>query len=193
MDTQPSKLSRRLLGLRNAVFERARGHPPLEVLVARGLQIGERAAVMRPILLDPSHPHLISIGDDVTLAPGVIVLAHDASTKLHLGYARIAKVRIGNRVFVGTGSIVLPGVTIGDDAIVGAGSVVTRDVAAGTVVAGNPAGTLTSTGDYIERHRRRLHVAPTYPRDGFTYRVGMPRENRERMATEISREPGYVQ
>ncbi len=33
----------------------------------------------------------------------------------------------------------LPGVTIGDGALVGAGAVVTKDVAAGEVVAGNPA------------------------------------------------------
>jgi acetyltransferase-like isoleucine patch superfamily enzyme len=40
---------------------------------------------------------------------------------------------------VGANSTLLPGVQIGRDAIVGAGSVVTKDVAEGTVVAGNPA------------------------------------------------------
>ena len=40
---------------------------------------------------------------------------------------------------LGTGSTILGGVTIGEGAIVGAGSVVTRDVAPGTIVAGNPA------------------------------------------------------
>ena len=40
---------------------------------------------------------------------------------------------------LGTGSTILGGVTIGEGAIVGAGSVVTRDVPAGTIVAGNPA------------------------------------------------------
>jgi maltose O-acetyltransferase len=42
-------------------------------------------------------------------------------------------------VWIGTGAIILPGVTIGDGAVVGAGSVVTSDVKSGTVVAGNPA------------------------------------------------------
>lgn len=51
-------------------------------------------------------------------------------------------VRIGRNVWIGSGAIILPGVSIGDDAIVGAGSVVTRDVTPGTTVAGNPARTL---------------------------------------------------
>ena len=48
-------------------------------------------------------------------------------------------IRIGQNVWIGGGSIVLPGVAIGDDAIIGAGSVVTRDVPAGATVFGNPA------------------------------------------------------
>jgi len=40
---------------------------------------------------------------------------------------------------IGSGATILPNVTIGENAVVGAGSVVTRDVAANSVVAGNPA------------------------------------------------------
>jgi acetyltransferase-like isoleucine patch superfamily enzyme len=50
-----------------------------------------------------------------------------------------APVVIGRRAWIGFGAFVLKGVTIGDAAIVGAGSVVTHDVAAETVVVGNPA------------------------------------------------------
>ncbi|EEI71796.1 MAG: DapH/DapD/GlmU-related protein [Lentilactobacillus hilgardii] len=48
-------------------------------------------------------------------------------------------VHIKRHAWVGAGAIVLPGVTVGENAIVGAGSVVTKDVAANTVVVGNPA------------------------------------------------------
>ena len=47
---------------------------------------------------------------------------------------------------IGSGSTILCNVTIGEHAMVGAGSVVTRDVPAGAVVAGNPAGALEGTG-----------------------------------------------
>lgn len=45
---------------------------------------------------------------------------------------------------IGSGSVILPGITIGRGALVGAGSVVTRDVPAGAVVAGNPARVLSA-------------------------------------------------
>ena len=46
---------------------------------------------------------------------------------------------IGDDVWIGTCSIVLPGVKIGKGSVVGAGSVVTKDVPDYCVVAGNPA------------------------------------------------------
>jgi acetyltransferase-like isoleucine patch superfamily enzyme len=47
--------------------------------------------------------------------------------------------RVKKGAMVGTGSTIMCGVTVGEGAVVGAGSVVTKDVAAGSVVAGNPA------------------------------------------------------
>ncbi len=84
----------------------------------------------------------VTVGDGTLIAPGVQILAadhpRDAATRragLELG----RPVHIGRNAWIGAGALVLPGVSIGDDAIVGAGSVVTRDVPAGTTVAGNPA------------------------------------------------------
>ena len=48
-------------------------------------------------------------------------------------------IHIGKRVWIGSGAIVMPGITIGDNSIVGAGSVVTKNVEPNTIVAGNPA------------------------------------------------------
>lgn len=50
-----------------------------------------------------------------------------------------APIKLEARAWIAARSIVLPGITVGEGAVVGAGSVVTRDVAAGCVVAGNPA------------------------------------------------------
>jgi acetyltransferase-like isoleucine patch superfamily enzyme len=52
---------------------------------------------------------------------------------------------------IGSGTTLLCGVTVGEGAIVGAGSVVTKDVAPGTIVAGNPARLLRSISDTRER------------------------------------------
>jgi len=49
------------------------------------------------------------------------------------------KVIIGNNVWIGSGSIILPGVSIGDNAIIGAGSVVNKDIPENTIAVGNPA------------------------------------------------------
>lgn len=45
---------------------------------------------------------------------------------------------IGKNVWIGAGSIILPGVTIGDNTVIGAGSVVTKDIPANVVAVGSP-------------------------------------------------------
>ncbi|MFC3024336.1 sugar O-acetyltransferase [Vibrio zhugei] len=84
----------------------------------------------------------VTIGDNVFIAPNVqFYTAHhpmDASTRnQHIGWAE--PITIGSNVWIGGGTIVLPGVTIGEGAVIGAGSVVTRDVPAYHVAVGNPA------------------------------------------------------
>ena len=78
-----------------------RGETPTEVLIENGLKVGSNFNRMGRTEIDNSHSWLITIGDDVTLAPGVHILAHDASTKNSLGYTRIGLVRIGSNVFIG--------------------------------------------------------------------------------------------
>lgn len=82
--------------------------------------------------LDGVNPHLVSIGDHVQIAPNTALLTHCA-------IRGAGRVRIGNHVWIGFGALILPGVTVGDCCVVGAGSVVTRDVAPGSIAAGNPA------------------------------------------------------
>ena len=47
-------------------------------------------------------------------------------------------IHIGNKVWIGANSVVLPGVTIGENSVIGAGSIVTRDIPANVIAAGNP-------------------------------------------------------
>jgi maltose O-acetyltransferase len=166
--------------LRRRVVRRLRGWPNLEDFERDGMQIGRNVFVGGGTILDPDFAFLISIGDDSIISLGVIVLAHDASTRRHIGYSRVAPVTIGRRVFIGARSVVLPGVTIGDDAIVGAGSVVRRDVDPGTVVAGNPARMVATTEQYLARHRDALDQRPRWTRE-FRASTGITAEEREEM------------
>lgn len=56
-------------------------------------------------------------------------------------------VHIGNNVWIGSGSVILPGVTIGDNAVIGAGSVVTKDIPSDMIAVGNPAKVIRSIYD----------------------------------------------
>lgn len=164
----------------------------LRELELRGLRTGKDVYLGAGVTIDPDFCWLVELGDETTLAPGVRVLAHDASTKRYLGYSRVARVTIGRRVFVGADSVILPGVTIGDNAIVGAGSVVRHDVPAATVVAGNPAAVVSTTEHYIEGHRREMRERPAFDRDGYTVAGGVTPENRERMREQLRDGGGYV-
>lgn len=79
----------------------------------------------------------LKIGNHVTLS-GVHVITHDASTKRFLGHDcnRIGRVVVGDNVFVGINTVILPNVRIGNNVIVGACSLVNRDVPSNCIVGG---------------------------------------------------------
>ncbi len=84
----------------------------------------------------------VRIGDHVMVGPGVQIYtaAHALEAEARNQGWEVAKsVVIEDNVWLGGSAILLPGVRVGRNAVVGAGAVVTRDVAANTVVAGNPA------------------------------------------------------
>jgi acetyltransferase-like isoleucine patch superfamily enzyme len=87
----------------------------------------------------------VEIGEAVIIAAGCHVSAGgydvDQTGRALLDAGVISKgpIRIGNDVWVGTGAIILDGVTVGDHAVVAAGAVVTRDVPERAIVAGVPA------------------------------------------------------
>ncbi len=74
------------------------------------------------------------IGHNVTLA----TLNHDINPN-NRATMHPKKITIGNNVWIGSDSTILPGIIIEDGAIIGAGSVVTKNVSKNTIVAGNPA------------------------------------------------------
>lgn len=132
----------------------------LRKLKKRGLKVGKNFTLVGSFI-DYSYCFLIEIGDDVTISESTI-LAHDGSTKKFIGKTRIGRVKIGNRVFVGYNSTILPNTVIGDDVIIAAGSVVTKDVPSNSIVAGVPARVIAKTSDFINKNRELMNNGIVY-------------------------------
>ena len=176
--------------LKNFVF-RLRGEYTLEQLQKMGLSFGRNFNPQQGYYLDPSHCWLITIGDDVTFGPRVQLFAHDASMHLALGYTKIAPIVIGDRVFIGAGSIILPGVHIGNDCIIGAGSVVVGDIPSGTVYAGNPACKICNTDEFLAKHQLKMAHCMLYD-ESYTLRQNVSAEKKNQQKKELSDSVGYI-
>ncbi|MGD9669416.1 MAG: acyltransferase [Hyphomicrobiaceae bacterium] len=116
------------------------------------IRVGDRTFVGNGLLVCAKS---IDIGSDVLISWNVTIVDHqshhvefekranDVTDWLHGNkdwtHVQIDPVRICDKVWIGFGANVLPGVTVGEGAVIGACSVVTHDVEPFTVVAGNPA------------------------------------------------------
>lgn len=170
---------------------RLRGEYTTEKLISMGMKVGKNFGRLNGVILDPSHCWLIEIGDNVTMAPRVHILCHDASTKQFLNYTKIGRVNIGDNVFIGAESVVLPGVNIGSNVIIGANSTVTHDVPDNTVVAGSPARVLCSLEEYLDKERCRMETAPCYG-EAYTLRQNVSMEKRMEQKAALDGKIGYI-
>lgn len=132
----------------------------IELLRERGVKIGENVDIINSNI-DFCHGFLITIGNNVTITNATI-LGHDASTKKFIGYTKVGRVDIGNDVFVGYGSIILPNTKIGNKVIIGAGTVVAKNIPDNVVIAGNPWKIICTFDEYIEKHKNNIGKNPTY-------------------------------
>lgn len=173
------------------LYQRIRSNFTTEHLIEKGLRVGSDFKRMHDVILDPSHCWLITIGNNVTIAPRVHVLAHDASLYHHLGYARIGNVTIGNNVFIGADSVILPNVCIGDNTIIGANSTVSKDIPSGVVVAGSPAKVVCSLDEYLAKNKKLMKDRPCYGEE-YTVRKNMTKEMKDKMQEDLINGFGFV-
>ena len=80
----------------------------------------------------------IHMGDNVRLGPGVGIISSNHNANDLNKWDHSSPISIGDNVWVGMNSVILPGVNIGSNTIIGAGSVVTKDIPSGVVACGNP-------------------------------------------------------
>lgn len=83
----------------------------------------------------------VTIGENVQFAPKVSI--YTAGHPIHpesrnSGYEYGIPVTIGDNVWIGGNTVILPGVTIGNNVVIGAGSVVSKDIPDNQLAAGNP-------------------------------------------------------
>lgn len=110
---------------------------------------------------------LITFGERLVISSNVILLTHDYSFTTGLialnekpknDIGVLGPIEIGNNVFIGMNSILLPGTSIGDNVIIGAGSVVRGTIECNSVVSGNPAIKVSDIQSHTERIKLKNYL-----------------------------------
>ena len=111
-----------------------------------GVKIGKGSKIGATVDIDQSAPELITIGKNMWVTRGVMLLCHQRDlSEYEVGKPvmdcelKYAPIVIKDGAHVGIGAIIMPGVTIGEGAVIGAGAVVTRDIPDYCVAVGTPA------------------------------------------------------
>lgn len=107
------------------------------VYIEEGVEIGDECKI-RPFTFIPTG---VKIGNQVFISPNV-TFTNDKYPKVS-GEWELKETVVEDKVSIGAGAVILPGIRIGRDAMIGAGAVVTKDVHPNTIIAGNPAKELT--------------------------------------------------
>lgn len=140
--TRPTEIEKRLELMKEmfgAVGEHSWIEPPIYFSYGTNVFLGY--GVYANFNLSLVDDYQIIIGNRVAFGPNVTIAVsgHPIDPTLRdQGYMHAFPVTIGDRVWVGAGAVICPGVTIGENTVIGAGSIVTRDIPANVVAVGNP-------------------------------------------------------
>lgn len=130
-----SEIVKELLGK----SEKAYINPPFYCDYGKHIEVGKNFyANYNCTILDVAK---VKIGDNCMFAPNVSIFTaghpvHPVSRNTMYEYG--IEITIGDNVWIGGNTVVLPGVNIGSNTVIGAGSVVTKDIPDWVIAAGNP-------------------------------------------------------
>lgn len=141
----------------------------ISYLRKKGAKIGENTVLLCGVSSFGTEPYLISVGRNCLFSGGIHLITHDGGISVlnKLNYFdgvnmdKIAPIKIGNNVYIGSGAYIMPGVTIGDNSIIGGCAVVTKDVFPNTVVAGVPGRAICTIKEYYDKLVKRNILYPT--------------------------------
>lgn len=171
----------KLINLLKRIRNRNEYNNEIDILVQKGLTLGENIRIYSACPFDSLYPWLISVGDNVTITPNVKILAHDASPSsvgAH-NYAKVGRVDIGNNVFIGFGTIVLCNTKIGNNVIIGAGSVVNKNIPDDCVYAGNPAKFVCTYEEFVNKQKIELELHPKFDKPWYEWKNSTVEEKKE--------------
>ena len=121
-----------------------------------GAKVGGNVFFGDGVYVELENAKLLRIGDGVVLSAFTKIILHDSSLNNVDNFGVLfGKVIIGNEVYIGAGSIILPGTKIGENTIVGAGSLVKGELKKNSVYAGNPARYLESVAQLKSKWGKR--------------------------------------
>lgn len=110
-----------------------------------------------------TEPWLITLGSNVHITLDVKFICHDGGTLIfrnRIPDLEITKpISVGNNVYIGVRTLIMPGVIIGNDCVIGAGSIVTKNIPDNSVAVGIPARVIKSSEEYFEKIKSEsLHL-----------------------------------
>ncbi len=120
-----------------------------------GVNMGKNNFIADKNIWSAAEPYLITIGNNCQITYGVRIFTHGGGQVVRRqipDFDAFGRVIIGNFVYIGNNSLIMPGVKIEDGALIAAGSVVTKSIPPKVVVGGNPAKIICTIDEYIQRN-----------------------------------------
>ena len=132
----------------------------LKHLKDKGMCIGDGVVLFsaQTTMIDESVPYMVTIGKNVQITGGVIILSHDYGwSTLKAVYGDVLgstrPTFIGDNVYIGMNAIILAGAHIGNNVVIGANSVVSGNIPDNCVAVGSPCKPIYSLEEYHNKRK----------------------------------------